>query len=111
MTAKQKREQVWNGVVDLRPIASQVWWRMPLILVLGRQRQVDLWVLGDLLYIMSFRSVSYIVRPCLKNKTVALAPSFPRNHSINQTVGVQVLLGAARRVESLLWAKRPKQGK
>lgn len=55
---------------------------------------------------MSSRPVSYIVRSRFKNKTkkdlCCLAPSFPRNHSINQT-----LLGAARRDGSLLWTKRP----
>jgi hypothetical protein len=46
------------------------WWRKPLIPALGRQRQADFWVRGQLGLQSEFLdSQDYIEKPCLQNKT------------------------------------------
>jgi hypothetical protein len=46
---------------------SHVWWRTPLILALGRQRQVDLWKFEVILVYIEFQErQGYIERPCPK---------------------------------------------
>jgi hypothetical protein len=45
------------------------WWHMPLILALGRQRQADLGVHGQLPLQSEFQdSQGYTEKPCLKKK-------------------------------------------
>ena len=47
-----------------------MWWHMPLILILGRQRQVDLCQFkASLVYFENSETPRVIERPCLKNKT------------------------------------------
>jgi hypothetical protein len=46
-----------------------IWWRMPLIPALGRQRQADFWVRGQPGLQSKFQdSQSYIEKPCLETK-------------------------------------------
>jgi hypothetical protein len=46
---------------------SQVWWHMPLIPVLGRQRQVDFWVRGQPALQSEFQdSQGYTEKTCLE---------------------------------------------
>jgi hypothetical protein len=50
-------------------ILSRVWWNMPLIPALGRQRQVDFWVGGQPgLQSECQDSQDYTEKPCLKKK-------------------------------------------
>jgi hypothetical protein len=47
------------------------WWRMPLIPALGRQRQVDFWVWGQLGLQSEFQdSQGYTEKPCLKKPKI-----------------------------------------
>jgi hypothetical protein len=47
-----------------------VWWRMPLISALGRQRQVDFWIRGQPGVQSEFQdSQGYTEKPCLKKQT------------------------------------------
>jgi hypothetical protein len=49
---------------------SRVWWHMPLILALGRQRQADFWVRGQSGLQSEFQdSQGSTEKPCLKKKT------------------------------------------
>jgi hypothetical protein len=51
------------------PIYSWVWWRMPLIPALGRQRQADFWVWGQPGLQSEFQdSQDYTEKPCLENQ-------------------------------------------
>jgi hypothetical protein len=48
---------------------SRVWWHMPLIPTLGRQRQVDFWVPGQPGLQNEFQdNQGYTEKPCLKKK-------------------------------------------
>jgi hypothetical protein len=45
------------------------WWRTPLIPALGKQRQADFWVRGQLGLKSEFQdSQGYTEKPCLENK-------------------------------------------
>ena len=51
-------------------ICGWVWWRMPLIPALGRQKQADFWVQGQPGLQSEFQdSQGYTEKPCLKEKT------------------------------------------
>jgi hypothetical protein len=51
----------------LKNILSRAWWHTPLIPALGRQRQVDFWVRGQLGLQSEFQdSQGYTEKPCLK---------------------------------------------
>jgi hypothetical protein len=48
---------------------SWAWWRTPLIPALGRQRQADFWVWGQLGLLSEFQdSQGYTEKSCLENK-------------------------------------------
>jgi hypothetical protein len=61
--------EIWKPM-DFRAIKnyqSQVWWRMPLIPTLRRQKQVDFWVRGQPGLQVEFQdSQGYTEKPCLK---------------------------------------------
>jgi hypothetical protein len=53
----------------LKRILSWVWWRMPLIPALGRQKQADFWVPGQPGLQSEFQdSQSYTEKPCLEKQ-------------------------------------------
>jgi hypothetical protein len=59
-------KQEWKGEYKEISCTGQ-WWRLPLVLALGRQRQADFWVPGQLGLQSEFQdSQDYTEKPCLE---------------------------------------------